>query len=89
MSYRVGTKEWPTYSIKIRVPFEVHHTLWDRIKLKKPILVKIRQQKVYLDEVWTKKVWGKFKNGSYFDTIGGHSFVPTLYTRFKTYSLCG
>ena len=69
-----GYKRMAPHSIKIRGFFEIHPTLWDRIKLNKPILVKIRLQKVYLDEIWTQKVWGKFKNGSYFNTIGGLFF---------------
>ena len=44
------------YSIKIRVLFEIHRSLWEGIQLNKPVVVKIRAQKVDLDEVWTRKV---------------------------------
>ena len=57
------------YSIKIRVLFEVHRTLWDRIQLNKLILVMIIAQKVDFDEIWTQKVWENSKNALIFKMV--------------------
>ena len=62
------------YSIKIRVLFEVHRTLWDRIQLTKLIVVMLREQKLDLDIVWTQKVWENSKTPSSFDKIRGPFF---------------
>ena len=86
--YRVGTKDWPPYSIKISTFFEFCQTLWHIIISKKHILVKTRLQKVDFSKVYTQKVQEKFKKRSCSKTIGGGIllYTPCMYTRWQNVS---